>query len=238
MDSDGLDASSAAAMALAEWADFPADATPRPIVFLDQPVRIGEGGFVDGESKRAYLAGAIEASVPLPSGVLDLLVGGRTSEEDASPLQVTGVDALDAPFMTDRGPRDLSAYRVEMTGLRQPCMVLDPRISLLWPPHRNWDLAAQRGRAEIEPDGMTLHVIAAGGVLTDFVQADFIERSAAVVAIPIRRERALPPGTTAVPLVLIAKMITGTLASPLGNRVLIDTRGIPYAVVPAGTPRD
>src|SRR5690348_196165 len=126
------------ASALDAWWAYPVSARPRPLVFVDRPVRIGDAGFVDGPSKSAYVEGAIEASVALPPGVLDLLVGGRTGRL-AARLRVVGIESVEAPFQTDRGPRNLPAYKVEMTGLRQPCTVLDPQTALWWPPAGQWE---------------------------------------------------------------------------------------------------
>jgi len=231
MDSDGRGTVSSADSALAVWSRFPVDDSARPVVFVDQPVRLGDRGFVDGASKIAYLTGAIQTDVPLPTDVLNLLTGGRTPGNE-TPLRIAGIEPVEASFRTDRGPQTLAAFRVEMTGVRQSCIVLDPQTSLWWPPKGAWDLAHRCGQAEIEPDGITLHVRALGGVLTDFIRAEFIERRTAVLARPVTRERSVPAGT-AVPLVGISKPVTGTLTRPLGSRVLINEQGIPYEILRA-----
>ena len=56
----------------ARWATCPVDAVPRPIVLLEERVRI-DGGFIDDESKVAWETGAIESDASVPPAVWGLL---------------------------------------------------------------------------------------------------------------------------------------------------------------------
>jgi hypothetical protein len=212
----------------ARWAAFPVEADPRPVVLLESAVRVGDGGFVDGGSKEAWSAAAVETAVPLPDGLLDRLRGGRPAPSGGRPLLVTAVEATSAEFWCDRGPRPLAAYRLGITGMRQPCTVLDPDVEVWWP---------SRGDASVLPrlvatvDGTTVHFPAFGGVLTEFHRAEFTEYDTCVVGHPVTSHRPARPGT-AVSLVLIGTLVTGRLGSALGGRVLLTADGTPVAAVP------
>jgi hypothetical protein len=55
---------------------------------------------------------------------------------------------------------------VRITGMREPCVALDPAIDLWWP-HDHRENAATRTTATV--DGATIHLPAWGGVQTDGV---------------------------------------------------------------------
>lgn len=215
------------------WSRFPTDARPRPVIFADRPVHLGEHGFADNDSKVAYLSGAITSEVDLPSGVLALLTNGRHRPAQRG-LRVVGVHAVTAPFRCDRGPRLLPAINLEITGMRETCTVLDPAIEAWWPPRQDWNLAERCGHAEIDPDGMTLHYWTGGGQQTEFLGARFREFDTYVIASAITRQRPYLPGQGD-GLVLISKPVTGRLTAPLGDRVLLTERGYPCVITASGT---
>lgn len=69
----------------ARWSSFPVDEVPRPIVLLDDAVRV-EGGFVDDDAKLAWTEGAVEPGVSVPLGVLSRLpVAPRRQRAAQSP---------------------------------------------------------------------------------------------------------------------------------------------------------
>ncbi len=117
---------------LDEWADFPVAESPRPVVLLDQRLRVGDAGFVDSDTKMAFLEGAVESMVALPAGVLDLFTKNRRPST-TTPIKIVGLEAVSAPFRTDRGLRQLPAFRIVLTGTRQPCIVLNPQTNIWWP---------------------------------------------------------------------------------------------------------
>lgn len=225
----------------APWPEFPVDQVPRPIVLLDIPVHIGDRGFVDGEAKQAWLTAAVDTAVALPDGLLDLVRGGRPGRPADRPLLVSAVEPVPDTFWCDRGPRVLPAYRLTISGLRQPCLVLDPALEIWWPPpEQRSGAVARRDRATVEDDGTTVHLPVFGGVRTEFHRAEFTEYDTCVVGRAITSERPARPGA-AEPLVLIGATVTGRLRSPLGGRVLLHEGGGPVAVVgpaAAGPPAD
>lgn len=176
----------------------------------------------------AALTGAIEAGVAIPDGVLDLIKGNGQGPRVA-PIRVTEIESTTAAFMCDRGPRDLPAYRVALTGLNGHMTVLDPRVECWWPPPGQ-SRSLYLHEATVEDDDRTVHFPAFGGVLTEFLKAEFVEHESYVIGRAITQER---PASGAVVLVGIQRSVTGTLATPLDGRVLVNEDGEPLAVTPA-----
>ncbi len=124
--------------------------------------------------KEAFLAGAVEADVALPDGVLQLLAPERRRTSQ-SPLRITAAAQVAASFRTDRGMRECPGFEVTITGLHQPCLVLDPRQSFWWPrTAQQWADAPTGQFARIEADGRTMHVVAHGGHWTEFIGVEFV----------------------------------------------------------------
>src|SRR5947209_6300514 len=121
------------------WSEFPIDHRPRPVVLLQSAVSIGEHGFVDGQAKVAWISGAIVADVPVPAAVLALLNPHRRDGGGHQPLTIGAATRTHAPFVTDRGARELPAFALDVSGLHEPCIVLDPETQVWWPPIENWD---------------------------------------------------------------------------------------------------
>lgn len=207
-------------------AAFPVEVAPRPIVLLEARVRI-EGGYIDNESKMAWMEGAIASDAPVPPEVLALLPTRRQGRAQ-SVLKITGVTAVAAPFRCDRGSRELPAYRLQVTGLQGTCAVLAPEVECWWPVNE----AEHRGPgdvATIDDDGVTIHLPAFGGFLTEFHGAEFQEHATYVVGRAITSQRRVPTGTAVIAIGVIRK-VTGRLTAPLGGRVLLHTSGQPLAV--------
>jgi hypothetical protein len=213
----------------ARWAAFPVDAVPRPIVLLDERVRI-EGGFDDVNSKEAWSGGRIGSSAPLAPGVLALLPAQGPARTDRE-LTITEVVSTTAEFRCDRGPRELPAYRLKVTGMYGSCVILAPEVECWWPRLPEDEGRQPGGLAEIDNDDVTVHFLAHGGVLTEFHRAEFQEHANYVVGRAITSERSVPEGRL-VHMVGISRMVMGRLTSPLDGRVLVDTTGQPLAVTP------
>jgi len=211
----------------ARWASFPADESPRPIVLLDDTVRI-EGGFVGEDAKRAWTEGAVEPGVPVPPGVLSLLRGTPQSATHFA-LTITDCAPVAAAFRCDRGLRELPAYRLRLTGLEGACIVLAPEVECWWPADDAEGRATHGESAVVDDDGVTIDFPAFGGILTEFHHAEFQEHGTYVVGRAITTQRTVPPGT-AVVLVGLSRMVRGRLTAPLGGRALITTSGQPVAV--------
>lgn len=215
------------------WGSFPLLDVPRPLIILESLVHIGPSGFGrDGQAKSAWLSGAIDVEIDLPDGVLNFLAPNQVSY-DGPRIVVTAIERTERTFWTDRGPRDLPAYRVTATGLVEPCVVLDPTVQRWWPKIGEQHLAEQRGgHAVIDEDDRTIHFPAVGGKLTQFHRATFDEHPTYVVGRAITTRRAVPPGT-AIRAIGVRKHVTGRLEDPLGERVLLNVQGVPLSVLPS-----
>ena len=210
------------------WGSFPVSTVPRPIVLLDFLIRV-EGGFVDSEAKSAWIAGAVESSVPLPAGVPDRVVAGRGDHGQAPiVLTVTGVEQGRAQFFCDRGPRLLPAYWLTITGMKQRCAVLDPACPLWWPSSVDQAVYHSHRTAFIDSDDTTLRLPTTGDILTEFVRAEFEEHQGYVVGRAVTRRH--PPSSRKVTANLVRAEVSGKLSAPLGGRVLLDEKRRPLAV--------
>lgn len=218
---------------LQPWRDFPVERTPRPVVLLDLPVHIGDEGFVDGDAKLSWMSAAIDTTVPLPDGIINLITGGRPRRAAPGTLTIADVERCDEEFWCDRGPRRLPAYRLDISGLRQPCIIIDPTLDCWWPVHNDPGRAhGALDHATINDDDLTLNFPAFGGILTLFHRAEFIEYPTCVVGRAITSER--PSCGRAVRAVGIRAKVTAQLNTPLGGRVLLREDGEPVRVIAEG----
>jgi hypothetical protein len=211
----------------ARWSKFPLDVRPRPLILLEDRCRI-EGGFASSRAKRAWGDGAIELG-DAPTQLRLYLPAHRDLDRPHQPLFVTAVAPESVPFRCDRGPHQLPALRLTVSDLRGSCVILDPDVDVWWPAA---DEEADRrwvDPATIEETGMTVHIPAFGGVLTDFHRAEFEEHRTYVVGRAITSTRSVPPGT-AIQMIGIMRMVSGRLQAPLGNRVLVTDKGQPMCV--------
>jgi hypothetical protein len=208
------------------WSEFPLDVQPRPLILLEDRCRI-EGGFASSRAKEAWLDGAIELG-DAPAELRLYLPAHRNLGRPHQPLFVSAVAPEAVPFRCDRGPRQLPALRLTVSDLEGSCVILDPDVDVWWPTAEEPDRRSV-GPATIEEDGVTVHIPAFGGVLTDFHRAEFEEHRTYVVGRAITSTRPVPPGT-AIAAVGIRRMVTGHLQDPLGNRVLVTEKGQPMCV--------
>lgn len=120
--------------ALRRWESFPVDRQPRPLVLIGPLTRF-ERGFRSGDAKLAFHYGDINAAVPLPEGLLELL---RTREDGppapgrrrwSNPLLITQASPDNAQFATDRGSRELPAWRLSGPEVNGAFWVLDPTVA-------------------------------------------------------------------------------------------------------------
>ncbi len=245
--------------ALARWHTFPADADPRPLVLADGLVRDPDSGFASGADKQAYLAGAFDVAVTLPTGpatadgyplvpakeAIDRLrataAPGGTSK---TRLRIVSAALGTYEFGTDRGVRRLPAWRFGIDGVRDPVWVLAVDSPALWPYQPDWARGAGSG-ATLGPDGRTVSYGFTGG---PDQQGDCgaqytasAKESAAAVVIEVRQ---LPPQQTqqtgprraddGTVLVCNAmgyhRTVTVQLAAPLGGRVLLTADGAPVSI--------
>jgi hypothetical protein len=210
--------------ALEAWAGFPADREPRPLVLLGPAAR--PGGFPDGQTKMAFLRGAVQADPGFPAAVLQVM-RCEPAEYAGLPLRLTKATLGTAEFATDRGRQELPAWRVRAKHVPEPIWVLDPAIvQLTWQPPGPDPVSWQGTVATLHPDGCTLTMTFTGSPHVSYPDVDVLESGAAVALLPIPSP--LRPGwyTT----LGQGRDVTVTLDRPLGSRILLDGRGSPVMV--------
>lgn len=214
---------------VARWEAFPVQAEPRAVVLLDKPVRV-EGVFTGAEFELAWSQGLIRPDPSLPSGLVSLLSDGTGGARD-SVLTIAEATSTTAAFRCDRGPRDLPAYRLSVTGLRGFCIALAPELACWWPAD---DAERQRrvgGVATVDDDDTTVHVQVLAGAPTPTGRLRFHEYETFVVARMATDAPAAPTGN-ARRARFASGGATGRLTEPLGARVLLSTSGEPLVVTP------
>jgi hypothetical protein len=140
-------------------------------VLLDLPVHLGKHGFIDSDAKTSWMYGAIDTAVTLPDGLLDLITAGRPRDAAPGTVTITSIQPHEESFRCDRGPRPLPAYQLTVSGLVDPCIVLDPSLELWWPRSADDPGHRRTHAASIEQDDRTVHFPAFGGFLTVFHHA-------------------------------------------------------------------
>ncbi len=165
---------------LQQWADFPVQRTPRPIVVLGD-TRIRVKGFSTDNAKIALMQGKLALETALPEGpetveakltdgtftlpaisarqAYDVIVAagdpGAAADVDPAPLRITKVAAGTAEFRTDRGELTLPAWLFTAVETTQPLAVPMLAESAFW----RLDVPNYGGGgASIAADGVTLTV--------------------------------------------------------------------------------
>jgi hypothetical protein len=241
------------------WAHFPADRTPRPVVFLDSMV--AGGGFADGDAKSAAMAGQYELAAPLPQGpatasmpdgtevpiitaaaAFEALRAGQP-QQPGSALLLKKVDLGTARFHTDRGPLELPAWRFDGPRVLKPIAWPALAPELIWPrqprPAGPAPEELPHSQATVSPDGLRLTVLLlrayppCAGAPTYRHEAVVTETPAAVV-VGMRKVQVEPAGRPGEPCPMDAgwsgQEHMVRLAAPLGGRVVVNPDGAPLAV--------
>lgn len=239
--------------ALGAWSAFPIEASPRPLVLLDDPVTAPRSGFVTTDAKEAFLSGAFVASIVLPTGppsadglpvisadqALEAMRAEGTPASNApsppTPLTITGARFGSAPFRTDRGTMVLPAWLFTFRGVADPAAVL-----AVAPSSRFAAPAASLGRSTLDArlgaDGRTATITFIGsrpgtGPCTASYTVDQLA-SATAIAIRVRATRNEIGGQPCIALGYPRRAVV-RLTSPLGRRVLIDATSTgPVATAP------
>jgi hypothetical protein len=227
--------------AIRRWDTFPVDRMPRPLVLVAPSVSV-DGGFDSAEAKLAFLDGAITSAVPIPEAVLESLPQrrdrGASSGPEPQPLVLVGASRSTTEFSTDRGRRELPAWRLDTDATSGPIWVLDPDIaSQAWAPENPTSTARPPGtpreglgdHARPEADGRTLTFYFTGAPpdQEQYPRAEVIESPQAIALVPVAKDVGRPgirilPGH--------GHKVVAHLQAPLGARVLVDLHGNPIEV--------
>jgi hypothetical protein len=233
---------------LGMWADFPVNASPRPLVLTGPAILDPANGFPTADAKLAYLDGDFEVRTTLPTGpstvdgqqvitaaqALAQLRSAGDGKTASSPLSITAVTFGTGRFSTDRGTRTLPAWTFRFENVTNPALVLAIPPTDRWPRADMPKNDSGDNSVSISPDGSQLTLSFVGVAPgTGPCQAEYtadIRESATAVSISPPRE--LPhsgrdPGQC--DLVGYTRTVTVTLRSPLGNRVVVNSQGVPLA---------
>jgi hypothetical protein len=220
--------------ALDLWSEFPVDADPRPLVLTDATVRVP--GFQTGEAKLAFLNGAVRSEVELPPGVLARLRHHHplVRRQDHA-LIVRSVEHTTAGFMTDRGPRELSAYRIDLEGALDRLLVLDPETEATnwWP--TGLDLSLREitaGPARLQKDEQTLELSTIGSP-PEYSEARVSAVLESAEAVLVLTEETMHEHFDAIPAIAAERLVVARLTAPLGDRVLVHPSGRAVPVLSA-----
>ncbi len=245
--------------ALAKWKDFPATATPRPIIsFGDTVDEIQANGFPPGDSKMAWVCHrfVLAAGLSVPAAAPAKAFGGGFSypaisatrawsdltaqpaganpacDAAAHNFVVTAVRFATAGFWTDRGTMQMSAWLFDIPEA-------DGYIGRsAVDPSAYWGGAVTKSVGHgyrISADGRTVS-IEVGNAEPGPCGSDYTASAAesvSAVAISVKQiPHARPSDSYACLDVFRPSNITVTLEAPLGGRVLVDENGNVGSVCP------
>jgi hypothetical protein len=240
------------AAVLQAWRSFPADASPRPPVLTGPAVLDPRSGFPTDQDKESYEAGRFDLATALPAtpatgGGYPVVSAKAAFERLQATHQNATVQGRPLPtlrivtaalgqayFDTDRGRRQLPAWRFGLERFASPIWVLAVQPTALWTakPLSATDLGF---RATPGPDGRTLRLDFIGGpdeptVCGITYTASAVESStAAVIRLVSKHQRRARGNQNCLPIGY-SRTVTLRLAKPLGGRVLLTPFGVPLQV--------
>jgi hypothetical protein len=228
-----MDATEDLATALASWAEFPVHAAERPIVPIGTWLR--EAGYVSSEAKIAFAENRLRVGTDVVTAAVASLVAeiGPLGSEADQPLMVQNAVQIRHAFATDRGPRELPAWSLEVTDSIGPVVIvdIDERGRLWFPPEH----ARGGGTAhclDVQCTRLRYRFLGTPTAYADYDGVDLDEGETAVAVLP-RVRHTVAPGQ---PMLLYAeeREVEIQLAEPLGARVLVSATGYPIEVVRPG----
>ena len=252
--------------ALAGWASFPADHTPRPVVLIVNSSP--QGGFASNDAKIAALchkftpgivlsklvpfaanvswstgANGIYPSISAAAALAAMKQSGPgTSEPYCATVQalvVTGARFARSEFLTDRGTAEIDSWLFRMRGLNGEMVYPALTAESMW----NADMtkgSPDRGSV-VSSDGRTLTFSFYGAPSTNGpCGADYrgvVAESQAAVAIALQETSHAKPGElVACDLMAQLRSVDVSLANALGGRVVLDETGNVTSVCPSTKP--
>ena len=241
------------AAVLTSWRNFPAHASPRPIIAFGNTVEyVQPAGFPNGDRKVAWMcnlfvfASGVAVSDATPAGASGFptissarayseLVKARSANPDSAcgsyrPFVISAVRWSLAGFPTDRGTMQLPAWLFDVpeVGAYIGYLGIDP--SALW----GGGLSARGRDATVSFNDMSLRVPVANPGQAP-CESDYTASAAesdSAVAIAVRAFPHEPSPGTGCSLILRTGYVTVALHAPLDGRVVLDEHGNPGAVCP------
>jgi hypothetical protein len=231
-------------IALQAWAKFPVKTSHRPLVLTSDPVSGPADGFRTDDAKEAFLTGLFIAPVVLPSGPQDAgghpvvtaaqaLAAMRAEGTPAvgnphrpTPLVVTSIRFGESSFATDRGTRALPAWLFSFADVQNPVAVLAvaPSSRFAAPGQSSASVGARLG-----PDGRTATITFVGAQPgngpcgADYTVFQIASDNAVALYVRETPHHAADPNVACSAVGYQRREVT-VFGSPLGNRVLVDTK--------------
>jgi hypothetical protein len=246
---NGPSLTSAQAKALREWADFPVNSSPRPVV-LTGPDISGPTGYPTGDDKLAFLTGKFTLATRLPTAptaldgrpiitAAEALAVLRAPSDRPAPgnysLQIIDVHLTATPFPTDRGPTSLPAWSFSFAGVATPAYVLAMPAHNRWP-HGTPSVYSSDSTARLAPDDQHVTLTFFGGPAgTGPCSVKYtveVAATSSAVLLTLTGVNARPTSSEKIGCTTEAhrRTLTFDIGSPLGNRVLVDADGAPILV--------
>lgn len=232
--------------ALRDWAAFPVNAVPRPLVLTGSSIIDPASGFANSDDKAAYLSGSFDLMSRLPSATAtadgrevmtaqsaltmlkDLGAGNRLT---STHLQISRVNLGAATFDTDRGPQLLPAWIFRLRGVTDPTFVLALPQAQWWPkPGISAGQVVNQRAASSDGRRVTISFVGAApgsGPCDAEYTADVAESPTAVMVTPRALPKPKPTGNYFCNEIGYRRTVTVALSAPLGNRVLLAPAGPP-----------
>lgn len=230
--------------ALRDWAAFPVDAVPRPLVLTGPSIIDPASGFANSDDKVAYLSGSFDLMSRLPSAAATadgrevmtaqsaltmLKDAGAGNRPTSTHLQITHVTLGAATFETDRGAQLLPAWIFRLRGVTDPAFVLALPQTQWWP-----KLGVPSSQIVSQKAASSRHVTISfvgappgSGPCDAEYTADVAESPTAVMVTPRALPKPKPTGNYFCNAIGYGRTVTVTLSAPLGNRVLLTPAGPP-----------
>ena len=242
--------------ALAAWAGFPVDASPRPLILLggaQQTVTSPSFAFPNGDEKLAFLRGQIDPPIAWPASPGEAggyrLITARAAFAEFMPpagtddpptstwLQTSSVQIGTASFESDRGPLQLPAWAFTFDGVPGSAAVLAAVPASLYPvpaPLSAPPGLGLAGSAQVGSDGRTL-TVETGGAPSGSGPCDAqysLQVASSDTAVAIAVDVHMNPVPSGQACAAIAELIqlTNVLGAPLGARVVVDARAEPVEI--------
>ena len=161
-----------------------------------------------------------------------LQAAGKTRLGHAgSPIRLYDAEPTTYAFHTDRGPRTLETWRLTITHVHGPIYVLDAHqrdvawTPPAWQPHQSHE---GDGTATLLGDGINMAYTFTGSPRTQvsYPRVRLLEDRAVVVLAPEPVDLGHGPSRRKPEM----REVAVRLRQPLGNRVLVDSRGVPVTV--------
>ena len=228
-----MDGAESLAAALASWAQFPVHAAERPIVPIGSWLL--EAGYISSEAKMTFSENRLRVGDGVASTAVASLVAemGPLLSEPGQSLTVQGAVPVRYSFATDRGPRELRGWSLEVTDSIGPVVVVDvdERERLWFPP----ELGREGGTAYCLDTDCTRLRYRFSGTPTAYADYDGVDLAASETAVAVQpREHSTVAEGQAILLYAEERAVEIDLGEPLGERVLVSATGYPIEVLPAG----